>query len=163
MLATYAQIFPPIANQYYLNRYTNRRSYRSCKAGLTLWPRQYLTMCEHHIMLYRKCDHDFHAMKTCSDVAKGKDCKDPPEHKLPIYSFCDDGENLYDNWCTSCAPQIVQVLDRLAKHNFQGKILEKLAAAEVRRQNPGNISGLQLIGLGAHNGSCMCCRMMSDS
>ena len=108
-------------------------------------------MCEHHIMLFRKCDHDFHATKLCSDVLKHDTCKDPPEHKLPIYSFCGSGGNTEDDWCYGCTPLVLQILGHLAQKGYYGDILEKLTEAEVRRLNPGHISGFWLAGLGAHN------------
>ena len=118
-------------------------------------------MCEHHIMLFRKCDHDFHATKLCSDALNLHHCKDPPQYKLPTYSFCESDGSIEQDWCSACAPLVMRILARLAQNGYQEDILEKLAEAEVRRQNPGNISRLWLASLGAFNDNCICCSLMS--
>jgi hypothetical protein len=119
-------------------------------------------MCQHHIMLYRKCDHTFHATAPCSDILKHKDCSDPPENKLPKFSWSSHDIDMQADWCPSCAPLALEVSGTLANRGLCREILEKLTTAGVRRQLSGNASGLWFAGPGCEYQTCTCCSKMFE-
>jgi hypothetical protein len=117
-------------------------------------------MCQHHIMLYHKCDHSFHATAPCSDVLNHKDCKDPPENKFPKFSWSLYDIDMQADWCASCAPLAMKVSDGLDNLGLNREILEKLTTAGVRRHLSGMASGPWFAGTGSEYQTCLYCSMM---
>ena len=119
-------------------------------------------MCQHHIMLHRNCDHTFHATAPCSNVLNYETCRDPPEKKLPTFSWSERDIGMQTDWCANCAPIALCVSARLANRGLEKEIWEKLTTAGVRRQLSGMASELWFTGTGSEYQTCTCCSKMSD-
>src|SRR5437762_11543936 len=82
-------------------------------------------MCQHHIMLYRKCDHTFHATAPCSHVLNHKACQDRPEDKFPTFSWSSHDIDMQGDWCASCTPLAQEALVYFADRGLNIDILDK--------------------------------------
>ena len=117
-------------------------------------------MCQHHIMLYRKCDHTFHATAPCLHVLNHKACRDRPEDKFPTFSWSSHDIDLQVDWCASCTPLAQEALVCFADRGLNSEILDKLVTAWVRGRMSGLASGPWFAGPGPEYQTCPCCSEM---
>ena len=105
-------------------------------------------MDKNHIVLYRYCDHTYQTTTRC-DLVSGDSTWTRRSNNFP----CICCQNPPRDWCAVCDPIAIRVKAFLAEQGFNGPLLEKLTQLEVRRQNPGDLSGLLDIFLNRERGA----------